>query len=111
MTRVSHRTFRDRSKRTWEVFEVRPGPRERRAAPDQPAPRAEPRRQADETRWLIADELSEGWLAFYCDGERRRVYPIPEGWCELDERELQTLLERATPGSPRARNRIAKTKA
>ena len=41
----------------------------------------------------LRPELSEGWLAFKCDQERRRVTPVPEGWDELPDAELVALWE------------------
>lgn len=38
-----------------------------------------------------------GWIAFetLTEGEKRRLYPIPKGWSELPDNELESLLERA----------------
>ena len=38
-----------------------------------------------------------GWIAFEMkpEGEKRRLYPIPKGWSELPDRELETLLDSA----------------
>ncbi|HEX8360374.1 MAG TPA: hypothetical protein VF613_09715 [Longimicrobium sp.] len=42
-----------------------------------------------------ADQLVQGWLVFECDLEKRRLGPVPEGWDELSDEELATLLESA----------------
>jgi len=39
-----------------------------------------------------------GWIAFETKkgaGEKRRLYPIPKGWSELPDRELEELLNKA----------------
>ena len=61
--------------RRWEVFEVLPGSRA--------------------TRQHLARHLSNGWLAFHSNGERRRLAPIPTGWFSLPLSGLRSLLDQA----------------
>ena len=57
---MAHRTFTDASGTSWEVWDVRPT-----TTPE---------------IMLLRQELAEGWLAFECERERRRLVPIPVGW-------------------------------
>lgn len=45
----------------------------------------------------VADGYGQGWLTFQCEGEKRRLIPVPSGWFELTETQLAGLLERASP--------------
>lgn len=44
-----------------------------------------------------------GWIAFETktETEKRRLYPIPKGWSELPDAELERLLEKAEVVRPR----------
>lgn len=46
-------------------------------------------------RVVVAAHLSDGWLAFETDREKRRLAPIPEGWMSLTDAELLELLGKA----------------
>jgi hypothetical protein len=93
------RTFADDGGVVWQVWEVRPSLMERRRMRERRgAPRSDaPRRQSTAPRPLTAvhESLREGWLAFRSDVEHRRRAPIPNGWTELSDRELCTLLDSA----------------
>lgn len=87
---MAHRTFRDRAGRTWDVWEVVPTRSEEadgRSA--QPAAGARGR----ESPLPVA--MRQGWLAFECKSEKRRLAPIPSGWAEASDAELESLLEQA----------------
>ena len=97
MTRIPHRVFRV-GEREWEVFEVKPGPCDHRSPTVDlaDAPERDDRRHRSEPRWFIPEDLCGGWLAFYRDGERRRLWPVPGGWYELSDDELAALLSRSS---------------
>ena len=41
-----------------------------------------------------------GWLGFECEGERRRLAPVPAGWEEASDDDLRAMLARAQPNRP-----------
>lgn len=93
---MPHRKITDQHECTWDVWEVIPASVARRVTDEraaEPAGRA-PRR---EMQIVVADDLREGWLAFQCEKERRRITPVPLGWEKMTDDELIGLLGRATP--------------
>lgn len=44
----------------------------------------------------LQNVLAHGWLCFETHGEKRRVFPVPEGWYEMEDAEIRALLTRAT---------------
>jgi len=91
---VAHRVFQDSVGRTWTVWAVVPErPERRRKTADGPS--LEERRRRHETRLRLNDKLTNGWLAFETNGERRRFAPIPEDWVALDDVELNDLCSMA----------------
>ena len=74
------RSFQDAIGRSWEVWEVNPTSSERSEAEMHPG---------------VPQALTGGWLAFQCKSERRRLAPIPPGWCDCSEDQLLALLESA----------------
>ena len=49
---------------------------------------------------LLPDEMAAGWLCFDSPGEKRRLYPIPDGWDESAETELWQMCRDARPVRP-----------
>ncbi|HYD51776.1 MAG TPA: hypothetical protein VEA99_04075 [Gemmatimonadaceae bacterium] len=100
---MAHREFTDEQGIRWEVWDVHPTHVERRRdGIVQLGSATERRHQRSGPRMQVRQEFANGWLAFQCRGERRRLAPVPPDWAELDERELASLCSRATPiGSPR----------
>ena len=52
-----------------------------------------------------AAQMEQGWLCFECTAEKRRVAPIPAGWEEWGDDELEACLRGASrvdrrPGGP-----------
>ena len=94
---MAHRTFRDKTGREWDAWEVVPTAVERRLAKNALTnrPAAAERRKVSETRVLVPEELQRGWLAFQSGRERRRIAPIPEDWADMTAAELLELLNRA----------------
>jgi hypothetical protein len=79
---TTHRTFVDPRGVWWEVFAVYPEPRGPAAT-------------------QFKGTYVQGWLCFECDGEKRRLSPIPDNWQRLTDAELTQLLERAEVASSR----------
>jgi hypothetical protein len=100
------RAFRDSNSIEWRVWDVRPvgstalerrmrdrrnpDPVIRYSGPERRTGRE--RRLTNTTRWVIP--IRE-WLAFDCEGEKRRLVPVPEGWEELPDQELERLCDQA----------------
>jgi hypothetical protein len=61
---VTHKTFKDRQGKTWDVWQV--DPKQGSHAP-------------------VAEEFSFGWLCFESADEKRRLAPVPEGWERADD--------------------------
>jgi hypothetical protein len=49
------------------------------------------RRHLRGIRISLPPQLAQGWVAFECESDRRRVAPIPAGWHELAEEALVAL--------------------
>lgn len=73
---AGHRVFRDGAGTSWEAFAVYPSAQ-------------------SQSRARLPGPYRNGWLAFECASEKRRLSPIPEGWQSLAEPELIALCERA----------------
>jgi len=66
---MAHRTFTSGDGRSWEVWEGRP-----------------------DTLEGLPAALCDGWLAFECGSDRRRLAPIPSEWSALSVEQLDALL-------------------
>ena len=96
---MTHRTFKDKQGRIWDVWQVHPSAAERRfvqrRVKDEDRGDAGERRSGEErrqsekgpgvTRATIAPEFTYGWLCFETIGEKRRLAPVPEGWDRADD--------------------------
>lgn len=87
---MSLREISDDSGCVWRVWSVIPAGA---ASPD------------GERRVRVRPAFQKGWLTFECfdRNERRRVTPIPDGWEQMDERELMRLCGTAEPSTPKKR--------
>ena len=105
---MSYRTIFDSTGKRWEVWLVTPAAAERRKVDRRVAPadasidiavdrrRTPERRRAPFRRSVsVASEYSAGWLCFECDGEKRRLAPVPEGWMEAGPDRMSTWLQAA----------------
>ena len=106
---MSYRTFLDSSGKRWEVWLVTPAAAERRKADRRAGaggtdafPGGVERRKTPERRrspfqrsTAVSTEFSQGWLCFECEGEKRRLAPVPPGWAEAGPDRLSTLLQAA----------------
>lgn len=75
------REFTDSRGRQWRAWDV---------TPDELSPRTK-----DED--YLAQLYYTGWIVFEAmdGGDKRRLYPVPKGWGELPEAELEVLLRKA----------------
>lgn len=105
---MAHRTFVDGTGVTWIVWDVSPDriaqhQSERRARDRRVAESSfpGPERRAGERRGQLRPEMSQGWLAFRSGRELRRLVPIPAGWFQMSDPELDALCRTATPTTER----------
>ena len=82
--RIDIPTFVDEASRRWEVREIS----------EQLLPERAP--------LLARPEFAAGWLLFTCEGERRRLAPLPSGWREAPEDQLRRWCAAASPARPLA---------
>ena len=116
---MTHRTFKDREGRIWDVWQVHPSAAERRFGQrriidDDRTDNVE-RRSGDErrhgerdTRAPVAAEFAYGWLCFETVGEKRRLAPVPEGWDRADE---ETIEQWCCVAKPAARRKTTELRA
>jgi hypothetical protein len=76
------RTFNDGAGREWRVWDV--------------APASESQSRFGSLAHL-PDELTTGWLCFEADGEKRRLCPVPDGWAEQGDGDIEQLWRDAAP--------------
>ena len=100
---MAHRSFTDSTGVAWEVWEVHPGVasagneaaerrsgEERRGSTPSSSPPPPPeRRVIGERRVGVSAPMRGGWLAFQSATERRRLVPIPHGWADDSETQLE----------------------
>ena len=88
------RTFTDVAGVDWEVWEVYPRLVERRLMRERRAARrgSIERRHVPVGRPTLPRQILGGWLAFQSRLERRRLLPVPDGWEDATDRELQGFL-------------------
>jgi hypothetical protein len=101
---MAHREFTDSKRVTWVVWDVYPTLGDRRRSLED---RRRFLRETEERRTAfnatrLRPEYVNGWLAFESPVEKRRLAPVPEGWEQFDERDLERLCDAAVPvGRPR----------
>jgi hypothetical protein len=115
---MAHRDFTDSAGTEWFVFDVTPRADERRSY-DRRRNEAETGkvdevedRRGDSRRITVGQRpprLTQGWLCFEREGERRRLQPVPENWTTLPDSELEKLLQaaRVAPFRKRVDSRAA----
>ena len=98
---VTHKTFKDKQGRIWDVWQVHPSAAERRffqrrvvdeVRSDEPERRTGLDRRTGEPRdprAHVAAEFAYGWLCFETAGEKRRLAPVPEGWDRADDETIE----------------------
>ena len=118
---MTHRAFADARGDLWQVWDVVPQWADRRAGderrfralddPDVDPPVLEQRQNPDRRQGLpdefprikLTDGLVGGWLSFESAGTRRRLSPIPSGWEDAADAELEEMCRRAAPAVPSRR--------
>jgi len=78
---MSVREFHDGRGREWRAWEVRPDELDVRTKDED----------------YLASIYYTGWIVFEdtSGGEKRRLHPIPKGWADLPDRDLEGLLDQA----------------
>jgi len=106
---VTHRNFKDRDGKYWDVWIVHPSAAERRfvdrRANEVAKPGAVERRKGVDRRSgvrkspraSVAEEYAHGWLCFESRGEKRRLAPVPQLWDRADDETLEKWCGLATP--------------
>ena len=98
---MAYRQFTDPSGAEWTAFDVVPRAEERRAENRREGVAVEEveERRTDDRRVTVGGtrpvRLTQGWLCFEKEGERRRLQPIPQYWHLLPDTELAKLIETA----------------
>ena len=116
---MTHRTFKDRQAKIWDVWRVHPSSAERRFVDrrvnDGDPPGTLERRSGQERRGVrksarasVGQEFADGWLCFETDGEKRRLAPVPELWGSADDETLEQWCGLATPGIHRKTGSVKK---
>jgi hypothetical protein len=88
---MTHRKFSDDHGTSWEAWDVRPSTVESTLRGLSPSAAQHPRGVA------LPPDMREGWLAFQCGDESRRLAPIPSNWASLSDGELSQLADVARP--------------
>ena len=88
---MSHRQFTDSAGTVWDVWDVHPTTAARTLA-NLCLEAGDP---TDGGRNPVAPALADGWLCFSHGVERRRLAPIPSGWTDLPEGDLEHLRDSA----------------
>lgn len=104
---MTHRQFKDRQGKIWDVWQVHPASLERRFSQrrvkdeervDAAEKRTGPERRTEKLdRSPIAAEFVNGWLCFETGGEKRRLAPAPEGWDRADDETIEQWCSVAKP--------------
>ncbi len=105
---MAYRTFLDTTGKRWEVWLVTPAAAERRKIDRRAVSSSgteafkgsvdrrktpERRRSPFQRSASVASEFSSGWLCFECEGEKRRLAPVPPDWQEAGPDRLSTWLQ------------------
>lgn len=103
---MAYRTFRDTAGTEWQVWDIVPQLRERRAhdsterrvldvAISFPNRRRDARRLTETRRSILRGTYARGWLCFEGEVQKRRLSPIPTDWITCDDTRLEDYLQRA----------------
>ncbi len=120
---VTHRQFKDRQGKLWDVWQVHPSAAERRFGPrrarDNERSGPNERRKGPDRRGSgvretfhrapVAEEFAYGWLCFETVGEKRRLAPVPEGWERADNETIEQWCCTAKPVTRRPSGSIRGT--
>ena len=89
---MASRRFTDRTGVRWRVTEVVASATEPAGSRERRADVRSQRRTAPQAKRLTTRPLELVWLCFESGTERRRVSPVPAGWGELADDELEDLM-------------------
>ncbi len=100
---MAYKDFTDSTGTEWFVFDVTPHADERRSydrrREGETGQVAEGEDRRNDSRRVAVGQrpprLTQGWLCFEREGERRRLQPIPDGWTALPDSQLEELLAAA----------------
>ncbi len=101
---MGYRKFVDENGVWWQVWDVLPDDAERRLHERRKVhtpPEGEDqrglldRRRPPPFRTTVPSELVNGWLAFQSLSQKRRYWPIPQGWDALSDADLRVLCREA----------------
>ena len=76
---MAYAEFSDREGRCWRVWHTRP--------------------RLAEVLSRLPSEWKDGWLTFECDGDKRRLAPVPRGWEDFSAPRLDLLRRMAEPAA------------
>jgi hypothetical protein len=97
---MSLRPFTDSRGEHWQVWDVVPQYVTGGGFPNAQRPAAmDCGDDANELRGAggLTGEMEDGWLCFESSTEKRRLHPIPRGWEERSDEELEALCGAAEP--------------
>ena len=98
---MAYREFTDQWGTDWRAWDVQPTSVERRGvrAPGEGTPVIKEERRnrenSGELRLRMRPGWEGGWLSFESAAEKRRLVPIPKGWDEAPDAQLQAWLAEA----------------
>lgn len=87
------REYVDRDGGYWKIWRVVPTTHYTAAG----APGAVHRDRERRPRLSVTPGMETGWLCFESQDEKRRLFPVPQGWEECPEQVLLGLLRQAQP--------------
>jgi hypothetical protein len=96
---MAYREFTDARGVVWQAWEVIPATAERRTSGERrfgARDREDRRVRREQKRVRMDHGMAQGWLVFESALEKRRVYPIPDGWSRRTDEELVALLQSGT---------------
>lgn len=102
---MPYRNFIDSDGNDWQVWDIIPRLSEQRTAGQERRQReslitfaerrSRTRRLITSRRAYLSGAYAHGWLCFDCEGDKRRLSPIPADWPGCSDRQLAKYLERA----------------
>lgn len=96
------RTLEDPEGRRWEIWDVHPSGIERgRRHEGEPQASDLAVATARPKTFTLPTAMRDGWLAFRCDCDARRLAPIPPDWETMPDDALVLLLSTAMPARRR----------
>src|SRR4051812_23139764 len=85
---MPHRIYTDTQGHEWSVWDIHPEEVERQLRREGIAPTPQ---VGARPRMAVSSDLMSGWLCFESADTKRRLMPIPPGWHQLSDAELEQL--------------------